>query len=117
MEISEKFINFVGIYRYMARQLTQIADELRLKIRTLASQRDDARRECAVLADKVLSLEKQLQESAAELRKARMEVDFLTIAGRVDSPDNLIAARRRIQRLMARIDRCVALLKEDADIL
>lgn len=101
----------------MARQLTQIADELRVKIQTLASQRDDARRQCVMLAKMVESLNLQLEESKAELKNARMEMDFLTLAARFDSPDKLIEARRRIQRLIAKIDRCVALLKEDADIL
>lgn len=100
----------------MARQLNGIIRDLRLKIEALAKQRDAARSECASLAERAESLARQLEECQESLRKSRMEVDFLTVAQRIDSPDNLIYARRRLQRLIAKIDRCVALLKEDADI-
>ncbi len=100
----------------MARQLTKMISDLQGKIEFLARQRDDARQECADLAGRVDSLERQLMECRDDLRLARMEVDFLTVANRIGSPDNLILARRRLQRLIAKIDRCVALLKEDADI-
>ena len=100
----------------MARQLTKIIADLQLKIETLASQRDDARRKCAGLADRVDSLSRQLEDAKDDLENARMEIDFLTVAGRIESPDNLISARRRLQRMIAKIDRCVALLTEDADI-
>ena len=100
----------------MPGKLPQIIADLRKKVETLASQRDQARSESEGLARRVESLSQQLEECRKELRDSRMEVDYLTVAARVDSPDNLIAARRRIQRLIAKIDRCVALLKEDADI-
>ena len=62
-------------------------------------------------------MQQQLDECRRELREARMEVDFLTVSHRLaDSPQNIISARRRLQRLIAKIDRCVTLLKEDADI-
>ena len=62
-------------------------------------------------------LKGQLEECREQLREARMEVDFLTVSHRLaDSPANLISARRRLQRLIAKIDRCVSLLKDDADI-
>ncbi|MCM1489734.1 MAG: hypothetical protein NC095_02750 [Muribaculum sp.] len=100
----------------MARQLTGIIHDLRRKMETLAKQRDAARKECADLAQRVDSLSQQLEDCQKKLKKFRMEVDFLTVAQRIDSPDNLISARRRLQRLIAKIDRCVALLKDDADI-
>lgn len=100
----------------MARELSQIMAELHKKIVGLAAQRDDARRECAVLAKKADDLSDMLDQCRKELEKSRMEVDFLTVAQRADDPDNLISARRRVQRLIAKIDRCVALLREDADI-
>jgi len=100
----------------MARQLTKIIAELRVKIDSLASQRDVARQECASLAEKVETLSRQLEESKEDLENTRREVDFLTVASRIDTPDNLISARRRLHRMIAKIDRCVALLTEDADI-
>jgi len=100
----------------MARQLTKIMADLRVKIDSLVSQRDMARRECASLIEKVEMLSRQLEESKEDLENTRREVDFLTMASRIDTPDNLISARRRLQRMIAKIDRCVAILTEDADI-
>lgn len=116
LEITEKFINFVEIYRRMARELTRIIADLRKRLAVLASQRDEARGECAILNEKVASLTEQLEQCRSDLAMSRMEVDFLTVSHRAATPGNLIAARRRVQRLIAKIDRCVALLKEDADI-
>ena len=101
----------------MARQLLRVIKDLRLAIETLASQRDRYGIENERLQQEVESLKLQLEESRKELKDARMEVDFLTVSHRLaDSPDNLISARRRLKRLIAKIDRCVSLLKDDADI-
>ena len=91
--------------------------ELRSKIEQLAAQRDEALAARAAKEREAAALRDELEECREELRVARMEVDFLTVSHRLaDSPANLISARRRVQRLIAKIDRCVALLKEDADI-
>lgn len=101
----------------MPRQLTGIIAELREKVIRLAAQRDDAVRKSESLEQQLLSLTRQLDECNRSLELARMEVDFLTVSHRLaDSPENLVSARRRLQRLIAKIDRCVALLREDADI-
>lgn len=100
----------------MARELTKIIAELRRRIESLALQRDNARRECAMLANRVESLCERLEQCQNCLAQSRMEVDFLTISHHAETPDNLISARRRLQRLIAKIDRCVALIKDDADI-
>ncbi len=90
---------------------------MRRKVLALASQRDQCAPELEQLSKENLSLNDELAECRQELQTARMEVDFLTISHRLaDSPDNLISARRRVQRLIAKIDRCVSLLKEDAEI-
>lgn len=105
------------IYRIMARQLLRVIDDLRSSIVKLASQRDSLRIENERLAKELETLRGQLEESRKELSAARMEVDFLTVSHRLaDSPDKLISARRRLQRLITKIDRCVSLLKDDADI-
>ena len=117
LEISEIFINFVQIYRKMARQLTRVIGDLRSKIVALAKQRDAALAAGEHCRQETERLRKELDDCRQELKEARMEADFLTISHRIaENPDNLISARRRLQRLIARIDRCVALLREDADI-
>lgn len=101
----------------MARPLHRTITELRSKIEQLAAQRDAALAAQAAKEQEAAALRDELEECREELRVARMEVDFLTVSHRLaDSPANLISARRRVQRLIAKIDRCVALLKEDADI-
>lgn len=101
----------------MAQSLHRLITELRSKIEQLAAQRDASVAAQEALSEEKEVLRQQLEDCRKELREARMEVDFLTVSHRLaDSPDNLISARRRVQRLIAKIDRCVSLLKEDADI-
>ena len=101
----------------MARPLHRVIAELREKTELLASQRDAALAAQEAKAQEAEELREQLDECREQLREARMEVDFLTVSHRLaDSPENIISARRRLQRLIAKIDRCVSLLKEDADI-
>lgn len=101
----------------MPRTLTGIIRELREKVSELAEERDSAVAESERLAEEVVRLRQQLADSSRDLDLARQEVDFLTVSHRLaDSPENLVSARRRLQRLIAKIDRCVALLREDADI-
>ena len=117
LDFWEKFINFVEIYRNMARPLHRVIGDLREKIEEIAAQRDAALAGAAARAREAEELKEQLDECREQLREARMEVDFLTVSHRLaDSPANLISARRRLQRLIAKIDRCVSLLKDDADI-
>lgn len=101
----------------MARSLHRIINDLRQKAMLLAKQRDEATAETERLTQENAALKEQLAECQRELQATSMEVDFLTISHRLaDSPENIISARRRLQRLIAKIDRCVSLLKEDAEI-
>ncbi len=101
----------------MARSLHRVIAELRAKIEQLAQQRDAALASQKAMAEEAEALKQELEECREKLRESQMEVDFLTVSHRLaDNPSNLISARRRLQRLIAKIDRCVSLLKEDADI-
>lgn len=105
------------IYRNMAREMPRILADLRQKMKELASQRDEAQQENARLKIRVGALEEQLSEARKDLDASQMEIDFLTVSHRLaEDPDHLISARRRLQRLISKIDRCVSLLKEDAEI-
>ncbi len=95
----------------------QVVRDLHRKITALAAQRDKALAENERLKEETERLRLELEETGKELSASRIEVDFLTVSHRLaDSPENLISARRRLQRLIAKIDRCVALIKDDADI-
>lgn len=101
----------------MSRLLTGIIKDLRRKALALAAERDQSKAELERLRKENVALKEQLAECIQELHASQMEVDFLTLSHRLaDSPENLISARRRVQRLIAKIDRCVSLLKEDAEI-
>ncbi len=101
----------------MARPLHRVIAELRAKIEQMATQRDAAIAVQTSKTQEAEELKRELDDCRQQLREARMEIDFLTVSHRLaDSPANLISARRRLQRLIAKIDRCVSLLKEDADI-
>lgn len=117
MEYSEICINFVVVNRNMARNLTGILTDLRKQFALLARQKDQAERERDDIRKEAERLKGELEDCRRERDMARMEVDFLTVSYRLaDDPDHLIQARRRLQRLIAKIDRCVSLLKDDADI-
>lgn len=101
----------------MARPLNQVITEIRSKIEKLATQRDEALETNRKLNEEMEQLRKQLEECREELKETRMEVDFMTVSYRLaESPEHIISARRRVQRLISKIDRCVSLLKDDADI-
>lgn len=101
----------------MARQLTSIIVQLTDKVRDLAQQRDEALAASEDLRKRIEDLELKLQDALHEIELSKMETDFLIVSHRLaDDPDHLVAARRRIKRMIAKIDRCVALLKGDADI-
>ena len=101
----------------MARPLHRVIAELREKMEQLATQRDAALEAQKTMAQEAEDPRQELEACREQLREARLEVDFLTVSHRLaDSPANIISARRRLQRLIAKIDRCVSLLKEDADI-
>lgn len=105
------------IYRKMARQLTRVIGDLRSKIVALSKQRDAALAAGERYRQEAELLRKELEDCRQELKEVRMEADFLTVSHRMaESPGNLVSARRRLQRLIAKIDRCVTLLREDADI-
>ncbi len=101
----------------MARTLHRVIQELRSKIEQLASQRDAAKAAEVAKTQEAEAMKQELEDCREQLRAAQLEVDFLTVSHRLaDSPEKLISARRRLQGLIAKIDRCVSLLKEDADI-
>lgn len=90
---------------------------MRRSISALVSQKDEAERERDLIKKELERLREELDSCRRERDLAKMEVDFLTVSHRLaDDPSHLVAARRRLQRLIAKIDRCVNLLKDDADI-
>ncbi len=101
----------------MPRLLTGIITDLRRKALSIAAERDQSKAELERLRTENIALKEQLAECRQELQASQMEVDFLTLSHRLaDSPENILSARRRVQKLIAKIDRCVSLLKEDAEI-
>lgn len=101
----------------MARNLSPIITELRSAINLLVRRKNIAENENKEMKLELERLKTELEDCKHQLDLAKMEVDFLTVSHRLaDDPNHLISARRRLQRLIAKIDRCVSLLKDDADI-
>lgn len=88
--------------------------EIRDKIRQLAAQRDEARALVTQLESRISDLETDLEETRGELRKARLDVEYLTVSHRLaDSPDALIEARRTIAALIRKVDSAIYLLRNE----
>lgn len=58
-------------------------------------------------------LEQELADTRQALRRADLDVEYLTMSHRLaDNPDTLIATRRHIARLIRTVDLCIDMLKE-----
>lgn len=102
----------------MATQtLPEVIDGLIEKVRSLNDHIKRIERENAELRDKLQELEEELAEERESTARARLDADYLTVSHRLaDSPDTLIATRRRISALIRTIDRCISMLKDDPEI-
>lgn len=81
-------------------EISNLHRQLHQRIKALEEEKEDLRRE--------------LDETRARLRKAELDVEFLTMSHRLaDSPDSIISTRRHIARLIRNIDSCISMLKEE----
>ncbi|MDE5652929.1 MAG: hypothetical protein K2L83_04140 [Muribaculaceae bacterium] len=84
------------------------------KIARLASERDDARKQCAELRSTIEQLKADIAERDEKLHYASLEIEFLSISHKLaDTPQALADARKKIAGLIRRIDAAIALIKSD----
>lgn len=98
----------------MASELFQ---HLTLKIEELASQRDAAIDARERAKQEIADLKRDLQQTREELHRMALDVEFLTVSRKLaDTPQALVEARATVKRMLAKVDKAIELLKEDARI-
>lgn len=101
----------------MERSLTTIIDSLSSKARHLVSQRESLKEENADLKEEIARLKGTIDEDMNRIASLEKEVEFLKLSHRLaDSPEALIESRRIVAALIRKIDRCITLLNDDAEI-
>lgn len=98
----------------MATPLLSLLADINGKIDALQEERDSLYQRIKTLEEEKSDLSSQLAQAQDDLHKAKLDVEFLTMSHRLaDNPDTIIAARRRIARLIRTIDNCISMLKEE----
>lgn len=86
-------------------------------IETLASQRDEALAELKKAREEITDLKRRLSEVSEELHSKNLDVEFLTLSHKLaQTPGALAEARTTVRKMIAKVDKAIALLKEDARI-
>lgn len=98
----------------MALSLNSMLQDIDRKVGKLQDICDTLNSRISDLEKENADLRAQLSQSRKDLDKANTDVEFLTVSHRLaDSPDTLLATRRKIARLIRHIDNCITMLKED----
>ena len=98
----------------MAQPLVNLLSEISDKITELEAIQRRLLSRIRLLEDENESLREQLKENKQLLDAANADKEFLTMSHRLaDSPDSIIATRRRLARLIRTIDNCISMLKEE----
>lgn len=98
----------------MARALLPLLASLNDKINKLISVQENLLSRIEQLEEENEGLKAELNDKMKQLAKANTDIEFLTISHKLaDSPDSIIATRRRIARLIKTIDNCISMINED----
>lgn len=98
----------------MAIPLTELLKSVDDKVISLVDLNEALRARVEMLEQENLALNTQLNELTAKLTSADNDIKFLKVSHKLaDSPDELIATRRLIARLIRNIDNCISMLKEE----
>lgn len=91
--------------------------EISRRIEVLTAQRDEARASLEQAQDEIMGLKSLVSELQTELKKKELDVEFLTVSHKLaDTPQSLADARSTLKKLIARVDRAIGMLREDAGI-
>lgn len=98
----------------MARPLITLLESLRDKISELDAAQDVLLGRLEKLKEENDALRRDLAEKDRLLEKANSDIEFLTVSHRLaESPDSLVATRRRIARLIRTVDNCISMIKDE----
>ena len=99
---------------------SSVAKELQAlthKVEALAAQRDNALDRLKEANEEIADLRHQLDKALQDLHRKDLDVEFLTLSHKLaDTPQALADARATVKGMIARVDKAIALLKEDARI-
>ena len=96
-------------------RLSEELQEVWRRIEVLAAQRDEARRQLDETRTRLEKTEDELGKAREELRLSKLDTEFLVVSRRLaDSPQALANARNTLKRLIAKVDKAISLLEEDA---
>lgn len=101
----------------MEVSLSDSMASLEPKIRALAAQRDDALSllEEALKENDRLRLE--LQTTRSKLQESMVETEYLSLSHKLaDNPQALAQARSTVRKMLAKVEKAITLLEEDARI-
>ena len=91
--------------------------ELSRQIETLATQRDEARQALKRAREEVADLQIRLEESEKAAKRMSLDIEYLTLSHKLaDTPQKLAEARATLRRLIARVDKAISLVRDDARI-
>lgn len=98
----------------MARPLITLLESLRDKISELDAAQAVLLSRLEKLKEENDTLRRDLAEKDRMLDKANSDIEFLTVSHRLaESPESLIATRRRIARLIRTVDNCISMIKDE----
>lgn len=101
----------------MEKTLSARLTRLQEKIDVLGQQRDKALKEAATLREEKEVLARELKTMQEALAQSRLDVEYLKLSHRLaDTPESLATSRELIKKLVARIDRALRLIADDAQI-
>lgn len=113
----QKIINFAEIIRLLDSTATDGLQALARNIETLANQRDEALAALRKAREENADLRYEMGLMREELQRKTLDAEYLSLSHKLaEGPQALAEARATVRGLIARIDKAIALLKEDARI-
>lgn len=101
----------------MGNSLAERLTQLESKMLTLVSQRDKALSELKAVRQENASLNQQLISTRSALEESRMEAEYLSVSHKLaDNPQALAEARQSLRKMIARVEKAIRLLEDDARI-
>lgn len=113
----KKIIIFAKIIRLLDSSIANVLQSLSLNVEKLAAQRDEALALLKQAREEISDLNQQLSVTKEDLHKRDLDVEFLTVSHKLaDNPQALAEARNTVKGMLAKVEKAISLLKEDARI-
>lgn len=108
---------FAKIIRHLDSEVRNGIQALIGKANLLAAQRDEAERELLKAREEIADLRYKLGKTQEELHATTLDAQYLSLSHKLaDNPQALAEARAILRRLIAKVDKAIGMLREDARI-